>query len=87
MTDDTEKSYLQAVAWHTPGTPSPYTVPVLNKNLDSATGLTCSLPFAEDATKFPFVKSSETEIIQDVPRYQSGTRRTKNSSLGAAISR
>ena len=69
VTDDTEKSYLQTVASYAGDSVTIY-VPVLNKNLDSASGLTCSLPVVEDATKFPFVKSSETEVARDVPRHQ-----------------
>lgn len=69
VTDDTEKSYLATVTAYAGDTVTIY-VPVLNKNLDSATGLTCSLPVVDDATKFPFVKNSETETARDVPKHQ-----------------
>jgi hypothetical protein len=69
VTDDTEKSYLQTVTAYAGDSVTIY-VPVLNKNLDSATNLTCALPVVDDAAKFPFVKNSETEIARDVPRHQ-----------------
>ncbi len=69
VTDDTEKSYLQTVTAYAGDSVTIY-VPVLNKNLEQASGLTCALPVTDDAAKFPFVKNSETEIARDVPRHQ-----------------
>ena len=64
-----EKTLLQTPTGY-PGDNITIYVPILNKNLENATGLSCALPVVADATKFPFVKASDTETSRDVPKSQ-----------------
>jgi len=66
---DKEKTFLQTPSAYPGDTISIY-VPVLNKNLENAIGLTCTLAVDADATKFPFEKTSDTETSRNVPKDQ-----------------
>ena len=63
---DEEKSLLQTPTGY-PGESITIYVPVLNKNLENATGLKCRLDVNADVTKFPFVKANETDTSLNVP--------------------
>lgn len=60
VTDETEKSYLQT-ATAAPGETMTVYVPILNKDLANATGLSCSLAVDTSTSLFPFEKKNETD--------------------------
>lgn len=60
VTDETEKSYLQT-ATAAPGETMTVYVPILNKDLANATGLSCSLAVDTNTSLFPFEKKNETD--------------------------
>ena len=61
VTDDTEKSYLQT-ATAAPGDTMTVYVPILNKDLASATGLACTLDVADDVKVYPFDKPTDATV-------------------------
>lgn len=66
---DEEKTYLQTSTGSAGDSITIY-VPVLNKDLANATDLKCRLNVDADATKFPFVKSSDTETAREVGKFR-----------------
>ena len=66
---DEEKTRLQTPSAY-PGDTITIYVPVLNKDLPTASGLTCTLPVDADPTKFPFEKLNDTETVRTVDKDQ-----------------
>ncbi len=61
VTDDTEKSYLQT-ATAAPGDTMTVYVPILNKDLASATDLSCALPVSSDVKVYPFDQPADATV-------------------------
>lgn len=61
VTDETEKSYLQT-ATAAPGDTMTVYVPILNKDLASATNLACTLPVSSDVKVYPFDQPTDATI-------------------------
>lgn len=63
VTDDTEKSYLQT-ATAAPGETMTVYVPILNKDLASASTLKCALPVSTVVKDYPFDQPTDATILQ-----------------------